>query len=127
MTYLNKTQPEVRNWIDKERNQLLNSATRLILLAIIDKNPEVHGYNIATELESQTRGEISKTTASFYAILRRLVKDNLVEYREGDSLKGPPRKYYYLTNQGKDAMKALYQNWVYYFQIISEFENLTGE
>ena len=129
MTYLTSKQPDVRNWIDKERNQLLNSATRLILLAIIDKNSDsgIHGYNIATELESQTRGEISKTTASFYAILRRLVKDELIEYREGDSLKGPPRKYYFLTDQGRDAMKALYQNWVYYSQIIYEFENLTGD
>ncbi len=121
--------PDITHWIDKERNQLLNGATRLILLAIIDKNREtgVHGYNIAAELEAQTRGEISKSTASFYAILRRLVNDNLVTFKEGDSLKGPPRKYYFLTEEGNMAMKALYQNWEHYFNIISEFENLKEE
>ncbi len=120
---------EITNWIDKERNQLLNSATRLILLAIIDQNREsgVHGYSIATELEAQTRGEISKSTASFYAILRRLVNDKLVISKEGDSLKGPPRKYYFLTQEGKMAMKALYRNWQHYFAIISEFDNIKGE
>lgn len=120
---------DVTKWIDKERNQLLNSATRLILLAIIDNNQEtgIHGYSIAEELEAQTLGEISKSKASFYAILRRLVDDKLVESKEGDSLKGPPRKYYFLTDTGLNAMRALYQNWKHYFGIISEFSNIVGD
>ena len=118
-----------KNWYNKERTQLLNGATRLILLAIIDRNRKtgVHGYTIAEELEAQTQGEISKSTASFYAVLRRLVDEKLVDVKEGDSIKGPPRKYYYLTEEGSEVMKALYQNWKYYFDIISKFTNLTGE
>ena len=126
---MSKKTDEKNNWFKKERTQLLNGATRLILLAIIDRNREtgVHGYTIAEELEAQTQGEISKSTASYYAVLRRLVDEKLVEIKEGDSIKGPPRKYYFLTVEGREVMKALYQNWKYYFNIITAFENLSGE
>lgn len=129
MQRVNKKTDEKSNWYNKEQKQLLNGATRLILLAIIDRNREtgIHGYTIAEELEAQTRGEISKSTASFYAVLRRLVDEELVEIKEGESIKGPPRKYYFLTEEGRQVMKALYKNWTYYFSIISEFNNLTGE
>lgn len=129
MFIMSKKPPQIAKWYEKEHEQLLNGASRLILLAIIDKSQKngIHGYTIAEELEAQTRGEISKSTASFYAILRRLSDENLVEKQEGDSLRGGPRQYYRLTDLGRQVMKALYQDWQYYYQIISSFKNLEGD
>lgn len=112
---------EITKWIAKEINQLSNSTLRLALLAIIKKHQStgIYGYKIAEELHASTEGELDGTTATFYAILRRLENDHLVTSELKVSITGPARKYYRLTPKGERGYNALWQNWIYFYGILN--------
>lgn len=48
---------------------------------------------------------------TLYPLLTRLKKDGLLSYEWRESLQGPPRKYYALTNDGIVALSALDDTW----------------
>ena len=48
---------------------------------------------------------------TLYPLLMRLKKDGLLSYEWRESLQGPPRKYYALTNDGTVALKAMDDTW----------------
>ncbi len=48
---------------------------------------------------------------TLYPLLSRLRREALVEYEWVESESGPPRKYYRLTNSGKDQLKQLEKYW----------------
>ena len=48
---------------------------------------------------------------TLYPLLTRLKKDGLLSYEWRESLQGPPRKYYALTNDGIVALRALDDTW----------------
>ena len=111
---------DLTKWVAKEINQLSGSTLRLALLAIIKRHQStgIYGYAIGEELFSFTEGEIDGTKATFYAILRRLEKDQLVSSELQVSPTGPTRKYYRLTPKGEKAYNALWQNWIHYYGIL---------
>lgn len=111
---------DLTKWVDKEIKQLEGSTLRLVLLMIIKKHQSsgIYGYAIGEELFSSTEGELDGSKATFYAILRRLEKDQLVSSELRVSPTGPARKYYFLTSKGKRASNALWQNWIYYYAIL---------
>jgi PadR family transcriptional regulator PadR len=113
---------DLASWVGKEIKSLSGSALRLALLAIINKyqNNGIYGYLIGEELYSFTKGELDGTKATFYAILRRLEKDGLVDSELSFSSSGPARKYYRLSPKGIRAYHALWENWKYYFGILDE-------
>jgi PadR family transcriptional regulator PadR len=111
---------DVTKWLAKEINQLSGSTLRLALLAIIENHQStgIYGYAIGEELFSFTEGELDGSKATFYAILRRLEKDELVTSELQVSPSGPARKYYRLTPKGERAYNALWQNWIHYYGIL---------
>ena len=48
---------------------------------------------------------------TLYPLLTRLKKDGLLCYEWRESIQGPPRKYYALTNDGTVALKAMDDTW----------------
>jgi len=114
---------EITQWVTKEILNLLNSANRLALLAIIKKHQDegIYGYLIGEKLIEATQGELDGTKATFYAILRRFEKEKMVEHKLKVSSSGPARKHYHLTPKGERAYQALWQNWIHYYGIL---ENL---
>jgi PadR family transcriptional regulator PadR len=121
---------DLTKWVAKEINQLSGSTLRLALLVIIKKHQStgIYGYAIGEELFSSTEGELDGSKATFYAILRRLEKDELVSSKLQVSPTGPARKYYYLTPKGERASNALWQNWIHYYKILQRLieSNLEG-
>ena len=49
--------------------------------------------------------------SSFYVILRRLQKEGLTEIYYGESSEGPKRKYYRITDAGKDYLAQAISDW----------------
>ncbi len=48
---------------------------------------------------------------TLYPLLTRLKKDGLLSYEWQESTQGPPRKYYNLTESGKEALADMEQTW----------------
>ena len=55
--------------------------------------------------------ELIVVEGTLYPLLTRLKNANLVNYRWEESPNGPPRKYYDLSDDGKDFLVALDETW----------------
>jgi len=64
-----------------------------------------HGYAIIKEIEAITDGEMSPNTGSMYLALHRLMQDGLIAEAKGPG-DDARRRYYRLTDEGRDAAKA---------------------
>lgn len=62
-------------------------------------------------IQSLRKAELIVVEGTLYPLLNRLAKDKLLTYEWQESEQGPPRKYYWLTDDGKlllDELKATY-------------------
>ena len=68
----------------------------------------VYGYELSVILQDYGL-EVSE--GSIYPILLRLQKERLIRGEMKESPNGPNRKYYFLTEQGRDALEEFKKNW----------------
>ncbi len=79
------------------------------VLSVIDKEP-VYGYELAQKLKESGLPEISDGTV--YPILLRLQKNKLIYSETRPSMTGgPKRKYYFMTEGGKEELKQISDEW----------------
>lgn len=90
--------------------QLKKGSTPLLVLSVLQTEP-MYGYQIMRELEERSQGYFTMTAASLYPALHKLEVDNLVisNWQDGDGKRR--RKYYTLTNKGKEALSDHAQEW----------------
>ena len=53
------------------------------------------------------RAELIVVEGTLYPLLNRLARDRLLDYEWQESEQGPPRKYYWLTADGRALLKTL--------------------
>lgn len=87
--------------------QFKKGALELCVLSLLAKGDK-YGYEL-TELISQ---EMSIATGTLYPILKKLKDDNCVETYLVESEGGPVRKYYHLTEEGKNRQADLEREWL---------------
>lgn len=86
--------------------QLKKGVLELCVLALLSKN-DSYAYEIASRLaEGIDMGE-----GTIYPLMRRMQADGLVDTYLVESPAGPPRKYYRLTETGKDSFVAQKAEW----------------
>ena len=71
------------------------------MLALLEKG-DCYGYDISERLSER----IDIADGTVYPILRKLKSDGLVDTYLQEESGGPPRKYYSLTNLGRETYQA---------------------
>lgn len=71
------------------------------------RDGERYGYELVSTL-----GEILSSEGTIYPLLGRLRKDGWVKTSWQESASGPPRRYYGLTDNGRDALEYFKGEWV---------------
>ena len=97
---------EKENIADKKFQKEINSGTAaLVLLATLNSNIEqMYGYQIAKQIEAG-RDEIPMIKqGALYPVLRSLENSELLKSNVEPSVSGPPRKYYQITDTGKETL-----------------------
>jgi PadR family transcriptional regulator, regulatory protein PadR len=97
---------ENENIADKKFQKEINSGTAaLVLLATLNQSiDQMYGYQIAKYLEAG-RDEIPMIKqGALYPVLRSLESSGLLESLVEPSVSGPPRKYYQITEDGKETL-----------------------
>lgn len=89
-------------------SQMLKGVLEGCMLAVIEKG-ETYGYEIAAKLGGYGFGAVAEGT--IYPILLRLEKNGDIEAVLKNSPSGPKRKYYHLTDSGRDSLTAFRENW----------------
>ena len=71
-----------------------------------------HGKVYSSDIINHLRSaELIVVEGTLYPLLSRLAKDGLLGYEWQESEQGPPRKYYWLTDEGKGVLETLQQTY----------------
>lgn len=99
--------------------QLKKGVLELCVLALLSSH-DSYAYEIASRLaEGIDMGE-----GTIYPLMRRMQSDGLVETYLVESSSGPPRKYYKLTEAGKESFTAQKAEWAAFSRAV---DNILGD
>ncbi|AWW00693.1 PadR family transcriptional regulator [Arcticibacterium luteifluviistationis] len=93
--------------IENAKVQMRKGILEYCILHIISRG-EVYASEILDEL---IEAKMMVVEGTLYPLLTRLKNAGLLEYKWVESVSGPPRKYYILTDAGTDSLKALEGTW----------------
>ena len=85
-------------------------STTVLILSLLDEGP-MYGYQLAKELAARSGGIFDFKEGTLYPALHRMEKDGLVTSYWEVVEEGPSRKYYALTDQGRDALARRSRDW----------------
>jgi PadR family transcriptional regulator PadR len=106
--YTNKKYTEVIN------TEFKKGILDMLVLSLLRKRP-FYGYELVQEI-SKT---INISQGTIYPLLRRLKRDGLVTTYLEESKKGAPRKYYRLTNKGREKLEEFLKEWNKFYRDVN--------
>ena len=93
--------------IDNNKAQMRKGILEYCILMILEKG-DAYASTIISDLKD---AEMIVVEGTLYPLLTRQKNQGLLTYRWEESPQGPPRKYYSLTEHGRDYLKELHQSW----------------
>ena len=98
--------------LKKFQKELSTGTVSLALLAVLARAEEpMYGYQIAKNLERFGDGVLSGKQSALYPVLRNLGAAGLFDSYVEPSMSGPPRRYYRITTQGREALREWAAAW----------------
>jgi DNA-binding PadR family transcriptional regulator len=85
-------------------------STTVLVLSLLSEGP-MYGYQISKELAARSGGVFDFKEGTLYPALHRMEKDGLMTSYWEVVEEGPSRKYYAITEQGRDALADKSQDW----------------
>ncbi len=93
--------------IENTKAQMRKGVLEYCILLVLDGKP-LYASDIIDELKSSKMIVVEGT---LYPLLTRLKNAGLLAYKWEESTQGPPRKYYELTDTGKQFVIELGDSW----------------
>ena len=90
-----------------DKGQMKKGVLEMCILHICNEN-DMYGYEIMKRV-TDSFPEINEST--IYAVLRRLNSDGSTESYMGTVSGGPQRKYYRITDKGREELHSMTQMW----------------
>jgi PadR family transcriptional regulator PadR len=102
--------------IDNVRAQMRKGVLEYCILCILDKR-EAYASVIIDELKAANMIVVEGT---LYPLLIRQKNQGLLTYRWEESTQGPPRKYYCITDKGREQLRDMDTAWQEMVQAINK-------
>ena len=93
--------------VENTKAQMRKGILEYCILSILAKE-DSYAPRIIAELKE---AEMIVVEGTLYPILTRLKNQGILTYRWEESPQGPPRKYYSLTADGREALRQLDESW----------------
>jgi len=93
--------------VENTKAQMRKGVLEYCILAILSRSDK-YASDIINELKE---AKMIVVEGTLYPLLTRLKNAGLLTYRWEESTQGPPRKYYELTDQGRDFLSELDASW----------------
>ncbi|WNS74942.1 PadR family transcriptional regulator [Bacillus sp. DTU_2020_1000418_1_SI_GHA_SEK_038] len=90
--------------------ELVKGSSSLLLLQMLGDR-DMYGYEIVKELEKRSENEFSFKEGTLYPALHKLEKQEYIECYWQEQEKGPARKYYRITEAGKEMLLEKTREW----------------
>lgn len=93
--------------VENTKAQMRKGILEYCILAILSRE-DSYAPKIIAELKE---AQMIVVEGTLYPILTRQKNQGLLTYRWEESPQGPPRKYYSLTPEGREALRQLDESW----------------
>jgi PadR family transcriptional regulator PadR len=93
--------------LENNKAQMRKGILEYCILSVLSRN-SCYASDIIKELKE---AEVIVVEGTLYPLLTRQKNAGLLSYRWEESLQGPPRKYYELTEEGRKYLAELDKSW----------------
>ena len=90
--------------------ELIGASTSLLVLSVLAREAS-YGYQIIKHINAEADGMFTWQEGTIYPILHKLEHEGKVRAQWQDADTGRRRKYYYITAQGRAALKTGAKEW----------------
>ena len=97
----------MENNVDNVRSQMRKGVLEYCILCILNKK-EAYASSMIDELKAANMIVVEGT---LYPLLIRQKNQGLLSYRWEESTQGPPRKYYVITDKGREQLAGMDAAW----------------
>ena len=94
-------------YVENVKSQMRKGMLEYCVMLLLKSKPH-YSSDIISQLE---RANLIVVEGTLYPLLNRLKKEGVLDYEWQESVVGPPRKYYRLTEHGCQALAFLDENW----------------
>jgi PadR family transcriptional regulator PadR len=105
---------------DNIKSQMRKGYLEYCILLILRKRP-AYASDIISELK---QAKLIVVEGTLYPLLTRLKNGELLDYRWEESLQGPPRKYYEMTEKGLSFLDELELAWDEINQVVTQIKKV---
>lgn len=102
---------------------LLRGHTDSIILSLL-LDHDSYGYEINKTIETSTKGKLVLTEATLYTVFKRLERNAYIASYWMDGVNNVKRKYYSITEKGKDYLVSQKEAWVELEQVMTKLLKL---
>ena len=106
--------------VDNIKAQMRKGVLEYCILSTLRRN-DAYASSLIAELKE---AQMIVVEGTLYPLLTRLKNQGMLSYRWEESTQGPPRKYYSLTEKGKDALAEMDAAWK---QIVDSIEYIKNK
>lgn len=104
---------------NKITSDLLRGHTDTMILRLLFESDR-YGYEIVKLITERSSGEYELKEATMYSSVRRLEADGDIEWYWGDESQGGRRKYFKITEKGKELYAHNKNNWEYAKRVLEK-------
>ena len=90
---------------------LLRGNTETLLLFLLNELGYTYGYQLIKEIGQRSEGVFRFKEGTVYPTLRKLENDGLIQGEWQEMPSGQERRYYRITEKGKEALKKKLAVW----------------
>jgi PadR family transcriptional regulator, regulatory protein PadR len=98
-------------------------SAEFLVLSLLEDQPR-HGYDISKLIELRSGGALRFHVTSLYPLLHRLERQGWIVGRWVEKADQRRRRYYSLTPQGREALRAKQQSWKDFVALINRVTGL---
>jgi len=105
--------------LENAKAQMRKGVLEYCILLVLDGEP-LYASSIIKALKE---AKLIVVEGTLYPLLTRLKNAGLLTYRWEESRQGPPRKYYELTNSGREFLGELEGSWIELVDSVEKVKN----
>ena len=99
--------------------ELMKGSTSILVLSLLSQD-DMYGYQITQKLKEETNCVFEMKEGTLYPLLHGLENERAIESYWKDADNGKRRKYYHITNQGKQLLKDKKLEWHLFSQSVNK-------
>ena len=98
-------------------------SAELLVLSLLEAEPR-HGYDISKLIHLRSGGALQFHVTSLYPLLHRLEEQGWIEGRWVEKAEQRRRRYYQLTEAGREALKAKQKSWLDFVRLVGRITGM---